>query len=1114
MKATGSERTSARAYRFVKEGTQHEHRKTSGARDLMRLPTLVLATLLILPLSAAATDYYVDKNRSGASDSNAGTEPAAPWATIGKCSSTLHAGDRCNVAAGGVYDERVTETTNGTAANRIVYRAIAGSPRPKVRAFTLSSASYITIEGFEITNQGMSSGSSDAFHSVYITGHNTGVSVLNNYIHHTNHSAVAHGSARFLTIRGNQISNVGTEVSMMGDHPAFAALYGEPNSDVLIEENSVSYTSDYLTAYGVRYVYRNNVLGPSSPNNPIHIDGIQANGVTSYSLMEGNVSVDNASPDNHFVLLHTEGSNGWIIRHNVTHRSKGMISLRYSDNNNVYNNTFVDNYDYYPSNYQVYAGENSQNNLFLNNIWYRSVAPGGGVYLVESGASINKDYDLVFGGGNPSEPHLVQGDPEFVNAAAGDFHIGSESPARDAGGPLTTVRSNDSGNGKVLFVTNAGVFQDGWAGTQPDWIAVGSADNVVQIRSINHNANSIVLASAVRRHAGDAVWLYKNSRGDQVLHETRPDIGAFEYIPSLFSIDQSNSAILYVGRWKDDVGKHFSNSTARIANTAGARATFSFVGESVKWISNRGERAGIARVYVDGALKTEIDLYRPASSIPEAVFVQGGLSWGPHTIAIEATGQKNPASKAAWIWLDGFEYGGSPFSSPLTTGESEIRGLTDAALPLSASGTVVPTAGFAELHPTPNAAPGLALLANRREGVLINETAIPASHLATQGRIFAEISPTVKTGLAIANPNEWDAIVSFYMTDRNGFQVAQGSVNLPAHSQLARFLDESPFNSPAELNGTLTFHSNSPVRAVVLRGFTNERSEFLAVALPTARLDVVRSAPLYIPHFADGAGWRTEFVLVNPTDFEISGNLELFDHGNPDFGDDFAVVAGVQSQIAYRVPARSSRSYFTTGNYGNARLGAAALRPANSDPAPAAFAMLSYSNDAGVTVGLTGVSAIEPENIFNVYVENSAADAIRTGLAVMNASGRSEQINFELLQMNGSPTGLSASVEAPPFSHAAFFLNEVPGFETIPASFNGVVRISSPTGSDIAVVGLRGHLNDRTDFVLSAIPALHRIEMAAPGIYVPDLSNGQGFTMKFITFTGSFDEHARNSQAR
>jgi hypothetical protein len=78
-------------------------------------------------------------------------------------------------------------------------------------------------------------------------------------------------------------------------------------------------------------------------------------------------------------------------------------------------------------------------------------------------------------------------------------------------------------------VSDAKFFQPGWAGTNADWIAVGTVSNVVQISAIHYASNTITLASAIPRRAGDSVWLYKKSDGVRVLYGAAPDIGAYEY---------------------------------------------------------------------------------------------------------------------------------------------------------------------------------------------------------------------------------------------------------------------------------------------------------------------------------------------------------------------------------------------------------------------------------------------------------------------------------------------------------------------------------------------------------------------------------------------------------
>jgi len=183
------------------------------------------------------------------------------------------------------------------------------------------------------------------------------------------------------------------------------------------------------------------------------------------------------------------------------------------------------------------------------------------------------------------------------------------------------------------------------------------------------------------------------------------------------------------------------------------------------------------------------------------------------------------------------------------------------------------TIGSAEVNTTA----GLGVISYRQAGILVSEAGVPASAPVFRGRINAEITSTANTGFAVANPNDSDATVSFFFTDSNGNDSGRGSLTLPAHGQMARFLDQAPFNAPGALSGTFAFSSNVPVSAIALRGLINERSEFLVTTLPIANPDQPATGTVYFPHFADGGGWTTQFVLVNPTDSQISGTFRYMD---------------------------------------------------------------------------------------------------------------------------------------------------------------------------------------------------------------------------------------------
>src|SRR5205823_1844446 len=138
----------------------------------------------------------------------------------------------------------------------------------------------------------------------------------------------------------------------------------------------------------------------------------------------------------------------------------------------------------------------------------------------------------------------------------------------------------------------------------------------------------------------------------------------------------------------------------------------------------------------------------------------------------------------------------------------------------------------------------------------------------------------VNTGVAIANPNPQPVTISFYFTGIDGTALGSATTTIPANGQIARFLDQSPFNAGAPFIGTFSFSSTSPISVIALRGLLNERSEFLITTLPISDLTTSVGETLVFPEFADGGGWTSQIVLVNPTDERLSGTVQFFSSGS------------------------------------------------------------------------------------------------------------------------------------------------------------------------------------------------------------------------------------------
>jgi hypothetical protein len=418
------------------------------------------------------------------------------------------------------------------------------------------------------------------------------------------------------------------------------------------------------------------------------------------------------------------------------------------------------------------------------------------------------------------------------------------------------------------------------------------------------------------------------------------------------------------------------------------------------------------------------------------------------------------------------------------------------------------TAGYVRIQPAPGSSgAGFAIYGLTVGGVLVSETAVLASPSVQRGRVYAQTGANTRTGLAVANTNDQDVTVTFYFTDQNGVEVNRNSFVMPAHSQIAKFLDEPPFNG-GTFTGSFTFDASAPVVALALRGYLNERSEFLMSTLPVAQLASSSSVPVAIPQFVDGAGWTTSVLLVNSTDSAISGTAEFFTPGTSTAAG-HALTMLVNGQRAnsffYNIPPRSSTSLDTDNAFDTAQTGWIKITPVGGSASPVALAVFRFTA-GGIVVSETGVLGQPSGSSFNLYVETSASGSdakIRSGLALANTSANPITVTLDLSTLAGTSTGLTSSVVVPAQGQLARFLTELPGFENLPGPFQGVLKIKS-TSAPLSVIGLRGHVNERNTTLLATTPPLNNDAPPSNGeIVIPHFVDGGGYTTQFVLFSGT-----------
>jgi hypothetical protein len=399
---------------------------------------------------------------------------------------------------------------------------------------------------------------------------------------------------------------------------------------------------------------------------------------------------------------------------------------------------------------------------------------------------------------------------------------------------------------------------------------------------------------------------------------------------------------------------------------------------------------------------------------------------------------------------------------------------------------------------------GFAILQFRPNNILVSETTVPASHLSLFDDLYVEVGGAVNTGVVIANPNPAPATILFRIRNAGPGSppLVDGTFTIPPNSQLTRFINEAPFNSPVPHVGFLSITSSLPVSATALRGLTNERSEFIMTTLLQGRpakgvfgnvTGQQRTVVGYIPMFADGGGWTTQLVLANATHTD-------FAFGKAEFRDSNGALTSTAD-----IPTEAGGNIlrmFTNGVGSNTQVGHIRVTAEDHSAPFNAFAILSFKR-GGVTVSATTVPVVRPGKTFRLHVEESGdiAPQLRTSLAISNASALPATVLLELMDLNGMPSGFTSTIVIPPLGQLSRFLKEIPGFDAVPLPFRGTLQVSTQTMEGISVIGLRSRQNERGDFLLSTVLPAEQSDSSE--IDFAPVVEGGGYSTEIVLLNGS-----------
>jgi enterochelin esterase-like enzyme len=177
--------------------------------------------------------------------------------------------------------------------------------------------------------------------------------------------------------------------------------------------------------------------------------------------------------------------------------------------------------------------------------------------------------------------------------------------------------------------------------------------------------------------------------------------------------------------------------------------------------------------------------------------------------------------------------------------------------------------GWARLSPnsTNNTPVGSGVFGYNPVNVLTTESGIPSAAYSTHARVFIDRTKSHNTGIAIANINAIQANIEIQAFQKDGVTpvgVSQGLLQLAELGHDAKFAEQLISGLPENFTGVLDISSPTAFAAITVRSLYNERNDFLLTAFPIADATQAAPYPIVFPHIADGGGYVTQFILLDP----------------------------------------------------------------------------------------------------------------------------------------------------------------------------------------------------------------------------------------------------------
>jgi hypothetical protein len=216
---------------------------------------------------------------------------------------------------------------------------------------------------------------------------------------------------------------------------------------------------------------------------------------------------------------------------------------------------------------------------------------------------------------------------------------GAHNPPEPTRGAHVTATAGDSA---TLTFRGTSVSWVGYTGPDAGIATVqvdGGASTEIDTFSPTMKVQQVVFTATGLADANHTLTITATGRKNDQSTAAQVFVDAFDVRKPGRRFQEWDPAVTYTGTWTDlaRTSRTWNEGRVAVTNFAGARATFSFTGTSVSWITCAKGSIGSANVYLDGVFLKNVDLNKsfPTEDYQFEGLRIDGLTNGPHTLAIE-----------------------------------------------------------------------------------------------------------------------------------------------------------------------------------------------------------------------------------------------------------------------------------------------------------------------------------------------------------------------------------------------------------------------------------------------------------------------------------------------